>query len=250
MKLTLIRSATLKIEYGGNCFLIDPAFSDKLTGPSFAGKSKNPLVDLPFSKETIMDGVDMVIISHIHSDHFDKAAQDYIDKSLPVLCQPHEKAAIKDMGFQNVLPVEKQIDIKGISLARTPAKHGSGRVLEDMGISSGFLFKASGEPTVYWCGDTIMYDEVRQLLLKEKPDIVITHSSGAVWGDHIKILMDDIETVEICKLLPKSKVIAVHLNSYDHGTVFRDTLRAYAEDNQIDERQLLIPQDGETLRFG
>jgi len=56
MKLTLIRSATLKLEYGGICFLIDPAFADKLTGPSFAGKSKNPLVDLPMRKEEIIAG--------------------------------------------------------------------------------------------------------------------------------------------------------------------------------------------------
>lgn len=249
MKLTLIRSATLKMEYGGHCFLIDPAFADKLTGPSFAGKSKNPLVDLPCSREMIMEGVDMVIVSHIHSDHFDKAAQDYIDKGLPVLCQPHEAEAIINMGFRDVLPIEKQMNIKGISLARTAAKHGSGSVLEDMGISSGFLFKATGEPTVYWCGDTIMYEDVRQLLRKEQPNIVITHSSGAVWGNHVKILMDDKETVEICKLLPESKVVAVHLNSYDHGTVFRDTLRTYAETNNVDAAQLIIPQDGETCYF-
>lgn len=249
MKLTLIRSATLKMEYGGSCFLIDPAFADKLTGPSFAGKSKNPLIDLPFNKEGIMKDVDTVIVSHIHSDHFDKAAQDYIDKNLPILCQPHEAAAIKNMGFQNVLPVEKHLEIKGVSLTRTPARHGSGSVLEDMGISSGFLFKASGEPTVYWCGDTVMYEEIRKVLNKEKPDLVITHSSGAVWGDYVKILMDDKETVEICKLLPESKVIAVHLNSYDHGTVFRDTLRAYANEKQISENQLIIPKDGETLYF-
>ena len=249
MKLTLIRSATLKLEYGGTCFLIDPAFSDKLTGPSFAGKSKNPLIDLTMSKEKILEGVGMVIVSHIHSDHFDQAAQDYIDKNLPVICQPHEAQTIKNMGFQDVNPVEKQIEINGVSVTRTPAQHGSGSVLEDMGISSGFLFKAKGEPTIYWCGDTIMYEDVHNVLTEENPDIIITHSAGAVWGDNVKILTDDKETIETCKLLPKSKVIAVHLDSYDHGTVFRDTLRSYAEKSQVDTLQLLIPQDGETLSF-
>ena len=249
MKLTLIRSATLKLEYGGTCFLIDPAFADRFSGPSFAGKSQNPLVDLPMSKDRIMDGVNMVIVSHIHSDHFDKAAQAYIDKKLPVLCQPHEAEQIKDMGFCDVLPVEEHIDIHGLSLTRTPAKHGSGSVLEDMGRASGFLLKADAEPTVYWCGDTVLYEGVIHILSEEKPDIVITHSAGAVWGDNVKILMDDKETIQICKLLPDSKVVAVHLDSYDHGTVFRDTLRAYAQANEVDEDQLYIPEDGDSLYF-
>ena len=229
--------------------MIDPAFADKFSGPSFAGKSKNPLVELPMSKEEVTAGVDVVIVSHIHSDHFDKAAQEYLDKGLPILCQPHEASAIQDMGFLNVFPIESQTEIAGVSITRTAAQHGSGSVLEDMGIASGFLFKAKGEPTIYWPGDTILYEAVRKVLAEEKPDIVITHSSGAVWGDHVKILMDEKETIEICKLLPESRVVAVHLNSYDHGTVFRDTLRAYAEENQVDEKQLLIPQDGETLYF-
>ncbi|NCB41995.1 MAG: MBL fold metallo-hydrolase [Clostridia bacterium] len=249
MKLTLIRSATLKMEYGGTCFLIDPAFSDKLTGPSFAGKSKNPLVDLPFRKENIMEGVDWVIVSHIHSDHFDKAAQDYIRKDRPVLCQPHEESAIRGMGFAHVVPLEKEMEISGIQLSRTGAKHGSGSVLTEMGVASGFLFKAPGEPSVYWCGDTVLYEEVQKVLNEKNPDIVITHSSGAVWGDNVKILMDEKETIEICKILPQSKVVAVHLNSYDHGTVFRDTLRNFAEENGVLGAQLIIPQDGETLYF-
>lgn len=249
MELTLIRSATLKLNYGGSCVLIDPAFSNKLTGPSFAGKSKNPLVDLPMKKEEIMANVDAVLVSHIHSDHFDKAAQEYIDKMLPVLCQKEEEAAIRAMGFSDVRPVSDRLTLDDIELTRTPAKHGSGWVLEEMGPASGFLFKAKGEPTVYWPGDTVLCEEVIEVLQREKPAVVITHSSGAVWGEGIKILLDEKETVEICRLLPQSKIVAVHLDSYDHGTVFRNTLREYATANRIPESQLLIPQDGETLSF-
>ena len=247
MKLTLIRSATLKLEYGGQCLLIDPAFSDKLTGPSFAGKSKNPLIDLPMSKEAIMAGVDAMIVSHIHSDHFDKAAQEYLDKSLPILCQPNEEASIRTMGFADVRPVEAHFRLGEVEIIRTYAKHGSGPVQEEMGEASGFVFKTPGEPVVYWPGDTVLCDEVRSVLAKEKPAVIITHSAGAVWGDGVKILFDEVETVEICQALPASTVVAVHLDSYDHGTVSRASLRAYASSRGIDATRLRIPADGETL---
>ena len=247
MKLTLIRSATLKLEYGSRCILIDPAFSDKLTGPSFAGKSKNPLIDLPLSKEAILKDVDAIIVSHIHSDHFDKAAQEYLDKSLPILCQPNEEESIRAMGFADVRPVAKRYRLGEVEITRTYAKHGSGSVQEEMGEASGFLFKAPGEPVVYWPGDTVLCDQVRSVLTSEKPAVVITHSAGAVWGDGVKILFDEVETAEICETLPASTVVAVHLDSYDHGTVSRESLRAYASSRGLDEAQLRIPADGETL---
>lgn len=247
MKLTLIRSATLKLDYGGQCILIDPAFSDKLTSPSFAGKSKNPLVDLPVSKEAILENVDAVLVSHIHSDHFDTAAQGYLNKSLPILCQPNEEATIENMGFVDVRPVAERFRLGKVEITRTYAKHGSGSVQEEMGEASGFVFKAPGEPVVYWPGDTVLCDEVRSVLVKEKPAMVITHSAGAVWGDGVKILFDEVETAEICEALPDSTVVAVHLDSYDHGTVSRESLRAYASRRGIDEARLRIPADGETL---
>ena len=246
MKVTLVRSATLKLEYGGQSLLIDPAFTDKFAGPSFAGKSKNPLVELPMTREAVLAGVDAVIVSHIHSDHFDKAAQEYLDKALPVLCQPHEEESIRSMGFADVRPVEEDFRLGDVGITRTYAKHGSGAVQKEMGEASGFVFKAPGEPTVYWPGDTILCDEVRNILIKEKPAVVITHSAGAVW-DGVKILFDEVETVEISKALPGSKVVAVHLDSYDHGTVSRESLRAYATEHGVTEEQLRIPADGETL---
>ncbi len=249
MQLTLIRSATLKLEYGNQRFLIDPAFSAKLTGPSFAGISKNPLIDLPMTEEAILEGVDAVIVSHIHSDHFDKAAQEYIDKSLPILCQPNEEALIRDMGFEDVRPIGERCRFGDAEIARTYAKHGSGSVQEEMGEASGFVFKAPGEPVVYWPGDTILCNEVRSVLANEKPAVVIPHSAGAVWNG-VKILFDEVETVEICEAVPDATVVAVHLDSYDHGTVSRASLRAYASSRGIEASRLRIPADGETLILG
>jgi L-ascorbate metabolism protein UlaG (beta-lactamase superfamily) len=61
----------------------------------FAGTARselrNPLVELPFSIETIID-VDAVIVTHTHDDHWDEAAIAAIPKTLPVYVQ-HEADA-------------------------------------------------------------------------------------------------------------------------------------------------------------
>jgi L-ascorbate metabolism protein UlaG (beta-lactamase superfamily) len=75
MKLQLIRNATLKLSYAGRSILIDPYFAPRHSLPSYTGKSANPLTDLPFSVEEVLQGVELVIVSHLHSDHFDSDGQ-------------------------------------------------------------------------------------------------------------------------------------------------------------------------------
>jgi L-ascorbate metabolism protein UlaG (beta-lactamase superfamily) len=247
MKFQLIRNATLRLRYGGRELLTDPFFAPRHSRPSFAGRSPNPLVDLPCSPEEIMAGVELVILSHLHSDHFDPEAQRLLPKHLPILCQPEDEEAIRQHGFQDVTPVPDAIEWRGLTITRTPGQHGAGAVLADMGTVSGFVFQAPGEPTVYWAGDTLWYEPVRETLERFRPDVIVTHSSGAVWGEGGLIVMDAAQTVEVCRAAPASIVIAIHLDSLDHGTVSRADLRAHARAAGIREGQLLIPEDGESL---
>ncbi len=249
MKIQLIRSATIRFTYSGHSFIIDPYLSPKYGLPSYTGVSLNPIVDLPFPANEVLSGIEMAVISHIHSDHFDPEAKKLLPKNIPIFCQPEDAERINIFGFSDVTPVNDTVQWNYINITRTPGQHGTGKVLEDMGTVSGFVFQSDGEPTVYWAGDTILNDDVTEVLNKFNPDIIITHSSGAVWGDRVKILMDDVETVALCKLAPHSRVIAVHMDSLDHGTVSRRSLREYADRNSIAADRLLIPEDGETLLF-
>jgi hypothetical protein len=119
-----------------------------------------------------------------------------------------------------------------------------------MGKVSGFVFRAEGEPSIYWTGDTVWYEAVQEVVKTQQPGIIITHSSGAMWADFPDpIVMDAAQTVAVCKIAPNSKVIAIHMESLDHGTVTRTDLRAAASQASIPEAQLIIPADGETLSF-
>jgi L-ascorbate metabolism protein UlaG (beta-lactamase superfamily) len=91
MKLQLIRNATLKIKYAGKVFVIDPFLAPKHTVPSFAGVSPNPTVDLPCAPGEVVDGIEMVIISHLHPDHFDPVAQELLPNDVRMFCQPGDR---------------------------------------------------------------------------------------------------------------------------------------------------------------
>lgn len=249
MRLQLIRSATLRLEYAGKRFIIDPYLAAKHTMPSYTGKSLNPLVDLNCSPTEVIKGAEMTIISHLHSDHFDPAAQNLLPKELPILCQPQDEPAIKAKGFSNVISVPDRITWKEIIITRTHGQHGTGKVLAEMGNVSGFVFQAEAEPTVYWTGDTIWCDSVMNVINQVQPKIIITHSCGAVWGDSVPIVMDAAQTLELCQTAPDSIVIATHMDSLDHATVTREILRKYAETNNVLSEKLLIPEDMEQYTF-
>jgi L-ascorbate metabolism protein UlaG (beta-lactamase superfamily) len=252
MQIQLIRSATLRIEYAGRRFVIDPYLAAKGTRPSMAGKSKNPLVDLPCSPMDVISGIELAIISHLHSDHFDPDAQKLLPKDTPILCQPGDETRInKELKFQDVTPVADTISWNGINITRTPCQHGSGDVLKEMGNASGFIFQAEHESTLYWAGDTIWNDTVEGIIAETQPKIIITHSCGAMWGKNKRVLivMDAAQTVTACRAAPESIVIATHMDSLDHATVSRADLRQFAEANGIGPDKLLIPKDGEKLIF-
>ncbi len=247
MQLHLIRNATLRINYAGHQFLIDPFLAAKHTVESFAGKALNPLVDLPCSPEAVIQDIEMIIVSHLHIDHFDQLAQDLLPKDIPLFCQPENEDKIVEKGFQQVTLIGDAIRWEGITISRTPGKHGTGKWGERMGKVSGFVFQAEAEPTVYWCGDTIWCEQVEQVIADTQPDVIITHSSGAEFDKDDPIIMNADQTLAVCKAAPQARIVAVHLDSLDHGTVSRADLRTQAASEGISDQQLLIPADGEIL---
>jgi hypothetical protein len=72
-------------------------------------------------------------------------------------------------------------------------------------------------------GDTIWCEPVADLIEQIQPDIIITHSCGAMWGNNELIVMDAAQTLEVCQAAPNSVVIATHMDALDHATVSRET---------------------------
>jgi L-ascorbate metabolism protein UlaG (beta-lactamase superfamily) len=249
VRIRLLRNATQRVSYAGVSWLLDPYLAPRFSRPSFTGASPNPLVELPCSPEEAIAGIDAAIVSHLHSDHFDPLARGLLPKAVPLFCQPWDREEIAKEGFTNLRPVEQSVRWREVTITRVPGRHGSGQVLEEMGRTSGFVLQAAGEPTVYWVGDSVWCEEVARTIARFDPQVIVTHSCGAVWGEGVLIVMDAAQTLEVCQAAPRSTVIAIHMEALDHATVSRRELRERAEAGGIPPWRLRIPRDGEEIEL-
>ena len=249
MKFQLIRNATLRLEYAGITMLIDPMLGSKGAFQSFAGIEDNPTVDLPIPVSEVLAGVDLTLVSHLHQDHFDAKAQDIIDKTLPIMCQPGDGETIESYGFDQVIELQGETQWRQVSISRTGGQHGTGQWAERLNPVSGFVFQSPHEPTLYWIGDSIWCEEVNHALDKYQPDVIVCHSGGAELKDSGPIIMDAPQTITVCEAVPSAVVIATHLEALDHCKTSRQALKSDAEKSGIDLYRLLIPDDGEEIEI-
>jgi L-ascorbate metabolism protein UlaG (beta-lactamase superfamily) len=246
MDLRLIRNATLRLRYGGVDFLIDPMLSVRhAIRPMGDSPARNPTVDLPCSVDEVIVGVDAVIVSHLHPDHFDEAALGLIPRHLPIMCQAGDGYKLINAGF-DATELAETTRYHGVEITPVAASHGSGAILERMGSVTGLLFRADGEPTLYWSGDTVLTDAVRDTITAARPDVIVTHSGGAT-ASGTTIIMDIDDTLEVALHAPSATIIAVHLEAVAHAPVTRTELRAAADTMGIAAERLRIPTDGETV---
>lgn len=245
----LIRNATLVIDYAGKKILVDPMLSPKGAIDSWAGIQKNPTVELTMPVEEIVKNIDLVIVTHTHEDHFDKPASSTLNKSVELIMQPADKEFFKKEGFINATVVEGQKVWNGITINRVEGKHGSGKVLEMMGKTSGFVLQAKNQPTVYIVGDTIWNEDIKKDIEKFKPDYIIVNSGGALMKDFsdTPIIMNEVQTMALIAASGKAKVIAVHMDALDHCFTTRAILKKKASELKIGQDKLIIPEDGEKL---
>ena len=86
-----IRSATGKLYYAGEVFLIDPLLAKKGIYPGFALTKRselfNPLTELPLSTDEILKDVTCVMVTHTHLDHLDLYAETLLARFCPTCCR-------------------------------------------------------------------------------------------------------------------------------------------------------------------
>lgn len=257
MKVTQIRNATLKVEYAGKKFLIDPMLSAKGSFPGFPGTPNshiaNPTVDLPLPMSEILD-VDAVIVTHTHRDHWDDAAKEAIPKDMPIYTQnARDQWDIQMSWFRNTWVLEERNDFGGITLNKTPGRHGRGAVLEGLmgdilGNVCGIVFTHPSEKTLYLAGDTVWYQGVEQNLKQYKPDVMVLNSGDARVLPNESIIMGKEDVYEAYKAAPLATIIASHMEAVNHATLTRNDLRAFLLDQRMNSR-VLVPNDGESYSF-
>lgn len=227
MRLTLVRHATLLLELGGRRLLVDPMLDDAEARPAVQGTAndrRNPLVPLPLPAEEVVEGIDAVLVTHLHADHFDEGAARALPAGVPVLAQPEDVERLTAHGLRDVRPVQDELAFDGLTVVRTPAEHGRGEILRMMGPVSGFVVRHE-TGTVYVAGDTIWCPAVAETLERERPDLTVLNAGAAQFLQGGAITMEVEDVVQVARALPATQLVAVHMEAINHCLLTRDALR-------------------------
>ena len=250
MIIQQIRNATLKIEYAGITFLIDPWLQDQGTG--FSAKAvkpemreiKCPMNALPDSPENIVRDVDYCLVTHLHFDHF---CPDYLPRDLRIIAQNQEDAEmIRELGFGNAAAFKSGTQIFGdVVIHKTKAIHGdSDEVVKKMGEVCGYVFEAPGEKCLYLAADTIYCSEVEEAISKYHPEAIILNCCEATTPLG-RLIMNLPDVEKACQAAPWARVIASHLDSVNHALLTRKDIIAFANEKGLSG--IRVPEDGEYM---
>lgn len=254
MNIHLLRHATIILQYGGYRLLVDPVLCAKGALPPIFNSPNsrpNPLVELPVGPaelNELLAGLDGVLVTHTHQDHFDEVAAELIPKGITLFCQPQDEQKIKELGFKDVRPVEDNLIWNGITITRTGGRHGSETMGPNLGPVSGFVLSIQGEPKIYIAGDTVWCPAVEQALIDHQPEVVLVNAGAAQFLEGGCITMSTEDIALIAEKLPDARIVAVHMEAYNHCLLSRNDLRVFIGQKGLNSR-VLIPVDGEKLNL-
>jgi N-acyl-phosphatidylethanolamine-hydrolysing phospholipase D len=153
-----IGHSTVLLQLGERILLIDPVFSERVSPVSWAGPERQ--VPLPIQIADL-PRVDAVLISHDHYDHLDRASIAALEaKFRPLYFVPLGVGArLHAMGATRVVDMDwwQYVDVYGLRIHNTPARHFSGRSLTDRNSTlwaSWMIEDRAASERVYYGGDT------------------------------------------------------------------------------------------------
>ncbi|HEU4853936.1 MAG TPA: MBL fold metallo-hydrolase [Nitrosospira sp.] len=237
--VTFVGTATVLIRYGGLTILTDPNFlhrgdhvhlgygltSKRLTNPAIE------LEDLP--------PIDLIVLSHMHEDHFDKFVQKNLDRDIPVVTTEEAAESLKELGFRKRYPLktwDALVVEKGNATLRvtaTPARHGPEVVAkllpEVMGSMLDFRDKNSlHRYRMYISGDTMVFDDIKEIPRRYPDvDLALLHLGGTRLLGLVTVTMDAREGVKMMQIIVPRKAIPIHYNDYD---VFKSPLSDFKQE--------------------
>jgi L-ascorbate metabolism protein UlaG (beta-lactamase superfamily) len=109
-------------------------------------------------------GVDAVLISHAHYDHLDLPSLEKLGKKIPVVVPRGLGGMLRKRRFESVVEVGvgEALAIGELRIRAVPAEHDGSR--SPLGVSAEPLgYVVSGSRSIYFAGDTDLFDGMRDL---------------------------------------------------------------------------------------
>ena len=242
-ELTFIGTATALLDIGPFTILTDPNFlhrgeraylgyglwSRRLTEPALAPAQLPP--------------VDVILLSHLHGDHWDRRSRRELDHALPVVTTPHAARRLRAwhrfgaaVGLRTWERHTLAKDGSTLTITAVPGAHSANPVIRALlpPVMGSVLEVAGQDGTtirrIYVSGDTIVFDGLDAIARRHGPlDTAVLHVGGTTLPGGFVVTMTGADAVECLRRVRPRAAIPVH---YDDYRVFRsglDDVRRAAE---------------------
>jgi L-ascorbate metabolism protein UlaG (beta-lactamase superfamily) len=255
-----IGTATVLIRYQGFTILTDPNFLHKgdhvhLGYGLTSERLTNPAIDLDK-----LPPIDLVVLSHMHEDHFDKLVQERLAKDTPIVTTVEAAEKLKRLGFTRGYGLSKwdKVDVeKGearLRITAVPGRHGKAGMQALLPSVMGSVLDFGPNTTapsyrMYISGDTLVYDDLKNIPQRFPGiDLALLHLGGTRILGVFKVTMDGKDGVQLMQIVQPRHAIPIHYNDYD---VFKSPLADFAREVKAAglEKQVTYLAHGETYTF-
>lgn len=173
-RATYVGHATVLAELGGVRVLTDPVLRTRV-GP-LRRHAGTPGAE-------VAEGLDAVLVSHLHRDHVDLGSLRRVGREVPLLVPPGAGGFFEERRFATVteLAPGESTAVGGVTVTAVEALHAGARRGAPDAQAVGFLLDAGHR--VYFAGDTDLFDGMAELGADRRIDLALLPVWG--WGPNL-----------------------------------------------------------------
>ncbi len=244
--ISYIGHATLRVDIGGTALLTDPLLRDRFL--HIRRRTEAPAAGT-------LEGLDAVLVSHLHPDHLDFPSIEGLDRAVEVVVPDGGAKLLRRRGFARVTEMMPgdSTTVGSLEILATPAAHDGrrypvGRTVKALG------YVIHGSSRVYFAGDTDLFDGMASLA--GSVDVALLPVGG--WGPRVgRGHLDPVRAARAAAMIRPRIVIPIHWGTYRRIGLAPDGLPADAPRQLIASVAELAPdvvvqvlEPGESMRLG
>jgi L-ascorbate metabolism protein UlaG (beta-lactamase superfamily) len=181
-----------------------------------------------------VSAVDLILITHGHSDHCEDAATIARETGATVVASPELAGWLERQGAKHLRPMNigGRQHLSGLEIAMVPAVHSSSAPDGSyLGPATGFVVGFEGALTIYFAGDTALFGDMRLIRDRHAP-----HIAFLPIGDRFTMGPEDAAIA--AEWLGVKAIVPMHYKTFPELTGTVEELRQHAGPRGIDVIEL------------